>query len=128
MVYLWISSIVDAHVVQKSSYIIFNLIKTTKMNVKRKNLVFYLLNKYKYAIWMCRNIWKFEKKDITSNFIIIFILNRVKLRVKADLIRMSRDMFMSYYSHLKCLCNIMVGDNNLLSCLCRLDQSLWHGQ
>ena len=89
--------------------------ESTEMNNNRKDLVFYLLNEYKYAIWMCRNLCKFEKKEITSNFIIMFILNRIKLRVKADLIRMSRDTFTSYYTHLKCLCNIMVDDNNLLS-------------
>ena len=96
MLYMWISSMVDKHVDPKSSHIIFNLIESTEMNAKRKDLVLSLLSEYKYAIWMCRNLCKFEKKEITPNFIIMFILNRVKIRVKADLIRMPRYTFMSY--------------------------------
>ena len=62
-----------------------------------ESLILYLLTECKFAIWMCRNLKKFESRRINSNYIILFILNRIKLRIQADFKRMNRETFSNYW-------------------------------
>ena len=71
-----------------------------------ESVILYLLTECKFAIWMCRNLKKFESRRINSNYIILFILNRLKLRIRADFKRMSHETFSNYWLRPVVFCEI----------------------
>ena len=55
---------------------------------------------------MCRNLKKFESRRINSNYIILFILNRLKVRIRADFKKMSQETFSNYWLRPVVFCEI----------------------
>ena len=110
----WIAATADIECIPKSSSLILYHTLPTQVKVDKyqNSLIQYFLSECKYAIWMCRNLKKFESRKINSNFIVIFLLQRVKLRILADFQRMPLSTFTKYWVEPGNFC--IVNDENKL--------------
>lgn len=85
-----------------------------KMNISNRNVILYLLMDYKFVISSCRNLKKFENRNINSNFIIMLMLNRLKFRITADFKRLPLPIFYDYWIAPSVFCDLDNDDNSKL--------------
>lgn len=48
------------------------------------NTLVAIVSEFKYAVWMCRLLKKYDQKNITSNSLILFFISKLKLRIQSD--------------------------------------------
>ena len=111
LMYDWIRAI--AYVPGHNIPITLNLIlrymipSNISLNKYQKSLILYLLCECKYCIWNCRNLKKFENRRVNSNYIIMFMLHRLKVRIHADFKRMPFEIFQQYWIEPAVFCQII---------------------
>ena len=84
------------------------------MNIPNRNVILYLLMDYKFTIWFCRNLKKYENRNVNSNYIIMFMLNRLKFRITADFKRLPLPIFYDYWIAPSVFCDLNYDDNSKL--------------
>ena len=108
--YDWIRAIayVPGHDIPITSNLILRYMipSNISLNKYQKSLILYLLCECKYCIWNCRNLKKFENRRVNSNYIIMFMLHRLKVRIHADFKRMPFEIFQQYWIEPAVFCQI----------------------
>ena len=110
LMYDWIRAIayVPGHDIPITSNLILRYMipSNISLNKYQKSLILYLLCECKYCIWNCRNLKKFENRRVNSNYIIMFMLHRLKVRIHADFKRMPFEIFQQYWIEPAVFCQI----------------------
>ena len=90
-----LSRIAGYNVIINERVVIFNIFKKSK--VKALNVLLnILLAEGRWAIWCCRNFHRFREKNVDSCFIKNLFISNIKIRLKADFMRLSYEDFESY--------------------------------
>ena len=115
LVFGWISGVANKVIYPSESMPLYHILPDNlKLNRSAKSVILYLLMEYKFAIWTCRNFRKFEHRNINSNYIIMFMLNRLKCRIQADFKRFPLPTFHDYWIDPLIFCNLDDDDNSRL--------------
>jgi hypothetical protein len=61
---------------------------------KSKDTLLVCLSEYRYSIWFCRNLVRFDKKRLTQDDVYRFFLSRLRNRILVDFHRMPRFNFL----------------------------------
>lgn len=104
-VFEYISGVGEDRLSPSIDIILYHILPNN-VNKQQKSVILYLLTECKFAIWWCRNFKKFENRNVNSNYLIMFMLNRLKLRIHADFKRMPRATFSSYWIEPGLFCDV----------------------
>ena len=70
------------------------------------NLLMICLAEARWAIWHCRNLFKFQEKNVNADYIALVFTNNIKLRIKADFRRMEGSKFGKLWCQNKVFCKV----------------------
>ena len=116
IVFDWIPAVADVRrtdIPMSSSLILHYVLPANiRLNKFQNSDLLYLLCECKYVIWSCRNLKKFENRKVNGNFMVMFLLSRLKLRIRSDFKRMSLHAFSKYWVEPGVFCD--VDDNGLI--------------
>ena len=90
------------HTVLPNNDIIFNFTYPSSDEYEH-NIIAILLSEVKYTIWVLRNRTKFENAKVTSQSIISYFFNRLRLRIHADFKRLHIPVFINLWAF-TCFC------------------------
>ena len=81
------------------------------LDIKHKNkfvhsLLLFLCTQYIKVIWVNRNFVQYDKKTITSDSLILYYINQIKLRLKCDFSRFSTTKFGNYWLTNDLFCSV----------------------
>ncbi len=97
IVFSWISDIAETTITPSLESVIYhNLPDNLRYLPKGHDL--YILADCKFSIWVSRNLKKYENRKVNSSYIIMFIVNRLKLRIRADYQRFDINNFNNHWS------------------------------
>ena len=89
IVFDWIPAVADVRrtdIPMSSSLILHYVLPANiRLNKFQNSDFLYLLCECKYVVWSCRNLKKFENRKVNGNFMAMFLLSRLKLRIRSDL-------------------------------------------
>lgn len=115
LVFGWISVIANYDILPSESMILYHTLpKNLNLNKCAKNVILCLLMDCKFAIWSCRNLKKFENRNINSHYITVFMLSRLKCRIEADYKRLSFQSFYNYWIKPMIFCDLAHNDDSKL--------------
>lgn len=115
LVFEWISAIVDTKITPSCDIILHHNLPS-QFDKYEECLILLLLTECKYTIWYCRNAKKFDGRNVNSNYIIMFLVNRLRLRIRTDFQRLSFGDFFSYWSQSGIFCGVEInGDEKTLN-------------
>ncbi len=102
IVFSWISDIAETTITPSLESVIYHNLPGN-LDTYQKDTILYILADCKFSIWVSRNLKKYENRKVNSNYIIMFIVNRLKLRIRADYQRFDINNF---NNHLVTNCRI----------------------
>ena len=93
--------------------ILFNIFKKSKCN--SYNILFIiLLAEARWSIWLCRNKHKFKEAIVTYDYIKNVFLHSIRLRIKADFIRLPLVKFERLWANNSFFCTVSSNSLNLV--------------
>ncbi|MCG8049147.1 MAG: reverse transcriptase domain-containing protein [Candidatus Thiodiazotropha endolucinida] len=70
------------------------------------NCLIALISEYKYAIWSCRLLKKYDHKTVTANSLILFFIGKLKLRIQSDFGRLNFQSFIDTWTASDIFCGV----------------------
>ena len=90
----YISFVADERILPSEPVVIYHVLPSNmKLPAHAKNVILYLLMDFKFTVWTCRNLKKFENRNINSNYIVMSMNNRLKFRIECDFKRLPFSVF-----------------------------------
>ncbi|MES9882662.1 MAG: reverse transcriptase domain-containing protein [Sedimenticola sp.] len=99
IVFPWISDIAEITITPSIDIVIYNILPRN-LDTSQRDTILYILSDCKFSIWASRNLKKFEKRKVNSCYILMFMLNKMKLRIQADYKRYDLNNFNIHWSTL----------------------------
>jgi len=113
IVFQWLRVLSGGVINQKCNEVVrFGLVPLFPNSAKRSVCV-YLIMLSKYAIWLIRNLNKFEHKRLTGNDIILRFHSLLKTRIRVDFFRLSALDFEKYWLSSTLFCSLNMATNQL---------------
>ena len=94
-----INILIDEH------FVVYNIFKKSPIFAVN-SLFLILVSEARWAIWYCRNLHKFQEKNVNSDFIKYVFLSNLRLRLKADFYRLGTK-FERLWCHKNIFCKLV---------------------
>ena len=90
----YISFVADERILPSEISVLYHVLPPNlKLPAHAKDVILYLLMDFKFIVWTCRNLKKFENRNINSNYIVMSMNNRLKFRIECDFKRLPFSVF-----------------------------------